>query len=113
VAAAGIDHQVCVSVPPRPPFPPGNACYRGGGFDDRYRSFFVTRRQYRVLATSFLESKADFFISRVPAQFPKVKWLVRIDSVKKCRHVNLVANRVLGLPDEQEYLSAFTVLSVE
>ena len=41
---------------------------------------------------------------------------VRIDSVRKCVHVNLVTKRVPGLPDEQEYLfapySAFTVLSV-
>ena len=46
----------------------------------------------------------------------KVKWLVRIDEHKKCRHVNLVTKRVPGLPDEQEYLfapySVFTVISV-
>ena len=45
----------------------------------------------------------------------KVRWLVRIDPVRKCRHVNLVTKRVPGLPDEQEYLftpySVFTVLS--
>ena len=27
--------------------PPGNVCFRGGGFDDRYRSFFVKGRQFR------------------------------------------------------------------
>ena len=30
-------NKLCVSVPPRPPFPPSNVCLRGGGFDDRYR----------------------------------------------------------------------------
>ena len=30
-------NKLCVSVPPRPPFPPGDVCLRGGGFDDRYR----------------------------------------------------------------------------
>ena len=44
-----------------------------------------------------------------------MRWLVRIDPVRKCVHVNLVTKRVPGLPDEQEYLfapySAFTVLS--
>ena len=49
-------NKLCVSVPPRPPFPPGDVCLRGGGFDDRYRSFFVPRRKFRqpaYLATSF------------------------------------------------------------
>ena len=47
----------------------------------------------------------------------KVRWLVRIDPERKCRHVNLVTKRVPGLPDEQEYLfapySVFTVVSVK
>ena len=47
----------------------------------------------------------------------KVLWVVRIDPVHKCRHVNLVTKRVLGLPDEQEYLfapySVFTVGSAD
>ena len=45
----------------------------------------------------------------------KIRWLVRIDPVLKCNHVNLVTKRVPDLPDEQEYLfapySAFIVLS--
>lgn len=103
---------------PQPPFPPGFVCYRGGGFDDQYRQFFVAGRVFRqpaFLPTSFLESTADSFIARstMPS---KVKWLVRIDEHKKCRHVNLVTKRVPGLPDEQEYLfapySVFTVISV-
>ena len=36
--------------------PPDNVCYRGGGFDDQYRSFFIKGRKYRqpgFVATSF------------------------------------------------------------
>ena len=118
-ALARAINQLCVSVPPRPPFPLGDVCFRGGGFDDQHRSFFVARRQFRqpaFLATSFSEAVAEAFIARTPAQFPKVKWLIRIDPVEKCNHVNLMTKRVPPLPDEREYLfapySAFTVLSV-
>ena len=114
--ARGIN-RLCVSVPPRPPFPQGDTCYRGGGFDDRYRSFFVSGRQFRqpaYLATSFSEDVARGFI-RMRGADDCVLWRVRIDPVRKCMHVNLVTRRVPGLPDEQEYLfapySAFSVLS--
>jgi hypothetical protein len=102
---------------PQGPFPPDFVCFRGGGFDDQYRSFFVPGREFRqpaFLATSFLESTAETFIGRstMPS---KAKWLVRIDPEYKCRHVNLVTRRVADLEDEQEYLfapySAFRVLS--
>ena len=47
----------------------------------------------------------------------KVRWVVRIDPVEHCRHVNLVTKRVPNLPDEQEYLfapySTFTVRSAQ
>ena len=66
------------------------------------------------LATSFAEGVADSFIARVPAEFPKVKWRIRIDPSRKCVHVNLVKRT--NVPGEEEYLfapySAFTVLSV-
>jgi hypothetical protein len=102
---------------PRPPFPPDFVCVRGGGFDNRYRDFFAPGREFRqpaFLATSFSESTAEDFMRR--SSMPvKAKWMIRIDSVRKCRHVNLVTRRVPGLPDEQEYLfapySAFTVRS--
>ena len=106
-------NRLCVSIPPQPPFPPGNVCYRGGGFDDQYRSFFVAGRHFRqpaYLATSFSRAVADGFIAR--SNMPsKALWLVRIDPVRKCRHVNLVRNTHVA---EQEYLftpySAFTVI---
>ncbi len=110
-------NQLCVTVPPKPPFPPGDVCYRGGGFDDRYRSFFAQGRKFRqpaYLATSFLESKARDFIARVPAQYPKMLWRVRIDPERKCNHVNLVTKT--NVEGEEEYLfapySVFTVRSV-
>jgi hypothetical protein len=99
-------------------YPPNNVCFRGGGFDDRHRRFFVVGRKFRqpaFLATSSSEEVADRFMHRAIST-AKVKWVIRIDSKRKCAHVNLVVNRVPGLPDEQEYLftpySAFTVMSV-
>ena len=59
-------NKLCVSVPPKPPFPPGDVCLRGGGFDDRFRSFFVEGRKFRqpaYLATSFSEAVARDFIA--------------------------------------------------
>ena len=110
-------NSLCVSVPPRPPFPPGDVCHRGGGFNDRYRSFFVPRRQFRqpaYLATSFSEDTAREFI-RLRGGKDCVLWRVRIDPERKCTHVNLV--KKTNVPGEEEYLfapySAFTVLSVQ
>jgi hypothetical protein len=112
-------NTLCVSVPPRPPFPPNDVCFRGGGFDDRYRGFFVPRRHFRIpnyFATSFSQAVADGFLRR-STMASKVRWVVRVDPVRRCVHVNLVTKRVPGLPDEQEYLfapySTFTVRSVQ
>eukprot|EP01045_Picozoa_sp_COSAG04_P028683 COSAG04_NODE_4518_length_2040_cov_1.781041_4_plen_203_part_00 len=95
--------------------PPGYVCYRGGGFDNQYRSFFVQGRSFRqptYLATSFSEQVAQNFIADSTAE-TKVLWLVRIDPTRKCLHVNLVQNS--NVPGEEEYLfapySAFTVVS--
>ena len=110
-------NQLCVSNPPQPPFPPDNVCFRGGGFDRRYRSFFVARRQFRqpsYLATSFSEDTAREFI-RMRGGDDCVLWRVRIDPERKCVHVNLV--KKTNVPGEEEYLfapySAFAVLSVQ
>ena len=77
-----------------------------------YRDFFAAGREFRqpaFLAASFQESTADDFIRR-SASPVKVKWLIHIDPILKCRHVNLVTRRVADLPDEHEYL--FRSLSV-
>ena len=108
-------NRLCVSIPPTPPFPPDNICFRGGGFDDRFRSFFVRGRQFRqpaFLATSFDQAVANDFIAR-STMASKARWLVHIDQHDKCHHVNLVHDT--HVPGEEEYLfapySAFTVLS--
>jgi hypothetical protein len=72
--------------------PPDNVCYRGGGFDNRYREFFVPGRQFRqpaYLATSFSRAVCEDFIARATSPV-RILWLIRIDPVHKCRHVNLV-----------------------
>jgi hypothetical protein len=116
--ARGVN-TMCVSVPPTPPFPPNDVCFRGGGFDDQYRDFFVPRRHFRIpnyFATSFSQAVADGFLRRSPLP-SKVRWAVHIDPVRHCVHVNLVTRRVPGLPDEKEYLfapySTFTVRTVQ
>jgi hypothetical protein len=111
-------NQLCVTIGPTREVavhPPGNICYRGGGFEDKYRSFYVQGRQFRqpaYLATSFSSQVADHFIRR-SAMPSKVRWLIRIDPERKCVHVNLVKRS--NVEGEQEYLfapySAFTVLS--
>jgi hypothetical protein len=105
---------MCVSARADAVHPADNVCFRGGGFNDAYRAFFAEGKVFRqpaFLATSFSRSISEEFIARVPDKYPKVLWLVRIDSVHKCLHVNLVTKRVPGLPDEKEYLFAPCKLS--
>ena len=37
-------NRLCVSVPPRPPFPPDDVCVRGGGWDDAAAGARVANR---------------------------------------------------------------------
>jgi hypothetical protein len=80
--------------------------------------FFVPGRAFRqpaYFATSFSERVADHFILRVPPEpgLLRVKWLIHIDPVRKCHHVNLVERT--NVTGEEEYLfapySAFRVRS--
>ena len=104
-------------------FPPNAKTYRGGGFDNSHKAFFVVGKKYRVpgfLATSFNERKADDFIgwADTPAT---VKWIIGVDPRGetnrryKCKHVNLVTDTHVA--NEFEYLfspySVFTVTRVE
>ena len=105
-------------------FPAEGTTYRGGGFDDSFRGFFAVGTCFRqpcFLATSFAESKAEFFRQKAQAQgFQTVIWVVRVDPAgegdtsKRCKHVNFVEHSLV--PGEQEYLftaySIFTVRSV-
>ena len=100
--ARGIN-TMCVRVPPQPPFPPGDVCYRGGGFDTQYCPFFVPQRHFRVpsyFATSFSKATAQEFLRRSTMD-AKVLWIVRLDPIRHCMHVNYVANT--NVAGEQEY----------
>jgi hypothetical protein len=99
----------------RPPCTRRTTSASAGGFDDRYCSFCVSGRQFRqpaYLATSFSRAGAGFLARSGSAS--KVLWLVRIDPLRKCVHVNLVKRS--NVPGEEEYLfapySAFTVVKV-
>ena len=86
--------------------PPGFVCYRGAGFNDAYRSFFVAGREFRqpaYLATSFSLDVANQFLRR-STMASKARYLVRIDPEEKCVHVNLVKKS--NVPGEGEYLFA-------
>jgi hypothetical protein len=111
-------NQLCVTVGSgrqAAVHPPDNVCFRGGGFDDKYRMFFCQGRQFRqpaYLASSFSRAVAAAFLER-SSMASKVLWLVRIHPELKCAHVNLVKRT--NVPGEEEYLfapySAFTVIS--
>eukprot|EP01043_Picozoa_sp_COSAG02_P034835 COSAG02_NODE_2459_length_8804_cov_3.707295_4_plen_238_part_00 len=112
-------NMLCVTVGtglrPGACHPPDFVCFRGGGFDMKYKEFFVPGRQFRqpaYLATSFSKSVADGFIQRAKTQC-KVLWIIRIDPKRKCNHVNFVLRS--NVPGEAEYLfapySAFEVLN--
>jgi hypothetical protein len=111
-------NQLCVTINrpgmPAAVHPPNNICFRGGGFDDQFRTFFAPGRRFRqpvYLATSFSVEVARRFLARAGSP-TKIMWRVHIDPVHKCRHVNLV--RRSNVPGEEEYLfapySAFKVV---
>ena len=112
-------NQLCVTADRQTAavHPPDFVCYRGAGFDEAYRSFFVAGRRFRqpaYLATSFSREVALRFLRR-STMAAKVLWVMRIDPQRKCAHVNLVQKS--NVPGEEEYLfapySAFTVISTK
>lgn len=101
-------NKLCVTVPPREPFPEQWICYRGGGFDDQFRNFFFPGRKFRqpaFLATSFSETVARKTFMR------NVLWKINIHKRDKSVNCSLVENS--EFPQESEYLfvpySVFTV----
>ena len=52
---------------------------KGAAFSARACVRALHEIKQAFLATSFAEGVADSFIARVPAEFPKVKWRIRID----------------------------------
>jgi hypothetical protein len=106
-------------------YPPNGQCWRGGGFDDKCRGFFVRGKQYRV--PSFLSTTT---VKQVSARFqqqaqhkgqPVVEWQIEFDprgehdQRYRCMHVNHLLTT--DVPDEIEHLfpafSAFTVVGVQ
>ena len=103
----------CVTIPPQPPYPNDWICYRGSGFDERFREFFFPGRKFRqpaFLPTSFKEDTAKDFMRRSTAA-AKVLWKINIHRKNKCVNCSLVENT--AFPEESEYLfvpySVFTV----
>jgi hypothetical protein len=102
-------------------FPPSGVCWRGGGFEETSRNFFVPGKTYRApcfLATSFKKSVTNFFMYQAEALGkPVVQWKIRVhpqggNSLQhRCKHVNLL--RVTHVAGEEEYLfAAFSVFTV-
>ena len=78
----------------------------GGFLDEHWKFFAQAGKQFRqpaYLATSFSRDVAMSFIARsgLPS---RVLWVVRIDPIRKCVHVNLVKRS--NVPGEEEYLFA-------
>ena len=66
------------------------AIWRGGGFDDEFRTFFegLQGQFYRVagfLATSLARSKAMDFIERAEKKKPRILWCILV-RLEICRH---------------------------
>jgi uncharacterized membrane protein YhdT len=107
-------------------FPPQGLCWRGGGFDDAHRNFFVEKKKYRApcyLATTFNESVAKRFMetAAVTAERERngqsiVQWKIHVDPrgnprcdehvQYRCKHVNLISRRATHVSGETEYLFA-------
>merc|ERR1712224_109932 len=63
-------------------FPPLGKCFRGGGFDDRFRPFFSEKKRIRVpgfLATSGSLEVARSFAFTIPEDRPRVLWTIDLD----------------------------------
>jgi hypothetical protein len=95
--------------------PPNGECWRGGGFDDRYRRFFVVGKKYRVpgfLATSAHHNVCEDFMDQAQARgFPVVEWRITF-AAQGCKHVNLL--RVTHVAGEEEHLfQAYSGFEVE
>ena len=72
------------------------ASWRGGGFRDDCKAFFVARqgKYYRVpgfLATSLRKSKAMFFIGRADKAYPRILWCILVSPA--CSQLAFVCSR--------------------
>lgn len=105
-------------------FPKDGVVYRGGGFDNRFQSFFTPGKTYRVpgyLATSLHKSVATAFAVRARHSRARVIWNIKVDTrgitdpLYRCKHAFILEKT--HIPGEEEYLfvpySTFTVETTE
>jgi hypothetical protein len=95
--------------------------YRGGGFNMQFKDFFMSGKQFRVpgfWATTPTQKISDSFIERAfHAGFEPIRWIIKIDPVAHCWHVNFISRSLIhnieGKPMEDEFLfSQFSVFTV-
>merc|ERR1712150_138705 len=101
-------------------FPPKGTCWRGGAFDNQFRSFFTKGKMYRIpvfLATSAKETIAESFLFKVPKTQARVKWRVQVhpkgekNAKYRTHHMTFVSKTLI--PGEGEYLFApFSIFTV-
>jgi len=105
-------------------FPKDGIVHRGGAFDNRFQSFFVAGKKYRVpgyLATSFDKYVGTSFALRAPENMARVIWKIAVDArgitdpMYRCKHAFVL--EMTHIPGEEEYLfvpySAFTVVKTQ
>lgn len=89
--------------------PSDGCCWRGAGFDNRYRDFFVQGTRFRVpglLATSKKESTARKFMNRIVADQSRVLFQIFFDDSRYLTNVQHFKHGSSGKKSEHEYLFA-------
>jgi len=107
-------------------FPKNGECWRGSGFKDCFRNFFVVGKKFRVpgfLATSLDSFIAKRFMKRSMSVkgFSAVLWKIEVDPrgaedpLYRCAHVSYVSNTMIKGEDEFLFApySAFTIHAVK
>jgi hypothetical protein len=94
---------------------PRKQVYRGTGFDNTHRGFFVEGKTYRVpmyLATTTNREVAQGFINRANTGDSHMMWLIIMDARSPMYNASLVKKNTL-IPGEEEFLfvpySVFTI----
>jgi len=105
-------------------FPRDGIVYRGGAFNNCFRTFFAIGKKYRVpgyLATSLRRKIAVSFALRAAENMARVLWRISVDTrgitdpIYRCRHAFVLEKT--HIPGEEEYLfvpySTFTVMEAK
>jgi len=111
---------VARNEPAKIPWPADFTLYRGGALPKQHRSFFapgVKFRAPRYTATSTKRDVAEEFVGKNSSPYEQngVLWVVKIDRMYKCKHVNYL-DKISSCKGEAEFLfpaySPFEVLEV-